>query len=83
MTNVNMFPKKTESDGESFFCFRNNKVRAAKLIPENTAKILPMIPSSVSLSIKNSANPINNISMVNQSIIVDSSFKNIYPNKAT
>ena len=48
ITNVSMFPKKTESDGESFFCFRNNKVRAAKLIPENTAKIFPMIPSSVS-----------------------------------
>ena len=60
MINVNIFPKKTESDGKSFFCFRNCKVRTAKLIPENTANILPVIPFNVSLSIKNSAKPINN-----------------------
>ena len=52
MINVNIFPKKTESDGKSFFCFRNNKVRTAKLIPENIANILPVIPFNVSLSIK-------------------------------
>ena len=52
MINVNIFPKKTESDGKSFFYFCNSKVRTAKLIPENTANILPKIPFNVSLSIK-------------------------------
>ena len=52
MINVNIFPKKTESDGKSFFCFRNSKVKAEKLIPENTANILRAIPFNVSLSIK-------------------------------
>ncbi len=40
MTNVSIFPKSTESDGESSFCFRNSKVNAAKLIPEKIRKIL-------------------------------------------
>ena len=83
MTNVSIFPKRTESDGESSFCFRNSKVRAAKLIPENMAKIFPVKPSRVSSSIKNNASPVNRIAIVTQSTIVDFSPRNIYQKRAT
>ena len=75
--NVNTLPNNIESDGDSSFCFRNNKVKAAKLIPDKIAKIFPVNPSKVSSSIKKNPNPVSNMTIVIQSINDDFSPRNI------
>ena len=83
ITRVNIFPRSIESEGESSFCFRNNKVSPAKDIPDNIASTLPKYPSKLRSSKKKRARPSNNIIIVAQSTKVDFSPRNMYPNNAT
>ena len=66
---VKILPNSTESEGESSFCFLNNKVRAAKLIPDSIANILPVNPSRDKSSIKNNPSPIKRIIIAEEKLI--------------
>ena len=74
---VRMFPSKMESEGLLSFCLRNEMVNAAKDIPDNIARAFPKYPSKLKSSRKNNARPPSIMNIVNQSIKVDFSPKNI------
>ena len=74
---VRMFPSKMESEGLLSFCLRNKMVNAAKDSPDNIARAFHKYPSKLKSSRKNNARPPSIMNIVNQSIRVDFSPKNI------